>query len=154
LGGGSEDCRVVTIESTLSLPADPKSVAAARRFVREALDQSGAPAFEEGATLLVSELVTNAVLHARTAPQITLRLNEGRLWVGVHDGSPVIPAPKRYGPNAATGRGLQLVQQVAANWGVEKDGTGKVVWFELDDRSVERYAAAQQVALLEGMVGG
>ncbi|HEX8769517.1 MAG TPA: ATP-binding protein [Acidimicrobiales bacterium] len=141
----------MTIESTLSLPADPKSVSTARRFVREALDRSDAMAFEEGAVLLVSELVTNAVLHARTGPDVTLRLNDDRLWIGVHDDNPVTPAPKRYGPNAATGRGLQLVEQVAASWGVDKDGSGKVVWFELDQDSVERYAEAQQVALLEGL---
>jgi hypothetical protein len=119
--------------------------------VRETLDRSAALAFEESAVLLVSELVTNAVLHTRTGPEITLRLNEDRLWVGVHDGSPVTPAPKRYGPNAATGRGLQLVEQVAARWGVERDVSGKVVWFELDQGSVERYADAQQVALLAGL---
>ncbi len=118
--------------------------------MRETLDQAGALAFEEGAVLLVSELVTNAVLHARTGPDVTLRLNGGRLWIGVHDDSPVAPAPKRYGPNAATGRGLLLVERVAASWGTDKDESGKVVWFELDEQSAERYAEAQQAALLEG----
>ncbi len=99
--------------------------------------------------LLVSELVTNAVLHTRTDPDVTLRLNDGRLWIGVRDGSPVTPAPKRYGPEAATGRGLQLVEQVAARWGVEKASSGKVVWFELDEDSAMRYATAQEAALLE-----
>lgn len=140
----------MAIESTVSLPADAASVSRARRFVRGLLDESGASAFEECAVLLVSELVTNAVLHTRTAPEITVRLSDGRLWVGVHDGSPVKPAPKRYGPDAATGRGLQLVDRVAASWGVERDAAGKVVWFELDDDSVANYAMAQEAALLEG----
>jgi anti-sigma regulatory factor (Ser/Thr protein kinase) len=122
------------IESTLSLPPDPASPSLARRFVRQVLAEWGADEFEEPATLLTSELVTNAVLHARSSAQITLRLADGRLWVGVADGVEVSPVRKRYGPEAATGRGLLLIERMAAAWGTERSGPGnpgKVVWFEL-----------------------
>ncbi|HUQ63587.1 MAG TPA: ATP-binding protein [Acidimicrobiales bacterium] len=135
----------------MSFPAEPASVSKARRFVRETLDAVGAAGFEECAILLVSELVTNAVLHARTAPEVTVRVTEDRVWVGVRDASPVAPAPKRYGLEAATGRGLQLVEQIAARWGVDTDSAGKTVWFELDPDSTERYARAQEAAILEGL---
>jgi anti-sigma regulatory factor (Ser/Thr protein kinase) len=137
------------IEHTLSLPADPSSVSKARRFVRAALDGAGGAEFDEGAVLLVSELVTNALLHARTGPEVILRLDGDSLWIGVRDGSPVVPAPKRYRVDAATGRGLQLVERIAARWGVDSDGSGKVVWFELDQSSAARFAQAQEEVLLE-----
>jgi len=138
------------IESTVSLPAELASVSRARRFVRDELDAAGADGFEEGAVLLVSELVTNAVLHARTAAEVTVRATDERVWIGVRDESPVTPAPKRYGVDAATGRGLQLVERIAARWGVDTDSAGKTVWFELDTESSERYARAQEAAILEG----
>lgn len=117
--------------------------------MRQTLDAAGASDFEEGAVLLVSELVTNAVLHARAAPEITVRAGEGQVWIGVRDASPVTPAPKRYGIDAATGRGLQLVERIAARWGVHTDDGGKTVWFELDGDSSERYARAQEAAMFK-----
>ncbi len=124
---------VLAIETSLSLPVHPSSPGRARRFVRDVLAAWGAQQFEERATLLTSELVTNAVLHARTNPELTLRLSGDRLWVGVADETPVSPVRKRYGPEAATGRGLLLVERMATAWGtsVSDQGHGKVVWFEL-----------------------
>ncbi len=116
----------------MSLPAEPASAAAARRFVRDVLASWGAHEFEDPAVLLTSELVTNAVLHARSAPLLSLRLVDGRLRVGVSDGTPVAPVRKRYGQDAATGRGLLLVETMASAWGSEPSGAGKLVWFELE----------------------
>ncbi len=126
---------VLGIETSLSLPVHPSSPGRARRFVRDVLAAWGAEQFEEPATLLTSELVTNAVLHARSRPELQLRLNGDRLWVGVSDATPVSPVRKRYGPQAATGRGLMLVERMAAAWGTSVSEQGKVVWFELDGQS-------------------
>ncbi|MDQ4072562.1 MAG: ATP-binding protein [Actinomycetota bacterium] len=149
------------IESHLSLPAEATSASRARTFVRDLLASWHAEEFEEPATLLTSELVTNAVLHARSAVEVTVRLADGRLWVGVSDAAAGPPVRKRYGPEAATGRGLLLVERIARAWGSESSATGKVVWFELgegaQDRVVDAIAAdfAADIAELGGeSVGG
>jgi len=85
----------------------------------------------ECAALLTSELVTNAVLHAATPFTVTLHLMEDRIRVDVADGSPVVPAIKDYGTDAATGRGLTLFDTLASNWGVLPVLGGKIVWFEI-----------------------
>ena len=113
------------------MPADPSSAAVARRFVRDALDGWGAAEFEEAALLLTSELVTNALLHARSAPDLTVRLLDGRLRVSVADDAPAPPTRKHYGTGAATGRGLLLIESMASDWGSDPASNGKVVWFEL-----------------------
>jgi anti-sigma regulatory factor (Ser/Thr protein kinase) len=91
------------IESRVSLPADPSSASRARTFVRDSLAEWGAQDFEEPATLLTSELVTNAVLHARSAVEVTVRLTDGQVWVGVSDSKTGSPVRKRYGLPSARG---------------------------------------------------
>ena len=71
------------------------------------------------------------MLHARSAAEVTLRLDDGQLWVGVSDANAGPPVPKRYGPEAATGRGLLLIERIAKAWGSDSSGSGKVVWFRL-----------------------
>ncbi|MDQ6797876.1 MAG: ATP-binding protein [Actinomycetota bacterium] len=115
----------------MSLPAEPASAAAARRFVRDVLAAWGAGEFEDSAVLLTSELVTNALLHARSAAELHVRLAGGRLRVGVSDRTPVVPVRKRYGKEAATGRGILLVETMASAWGTDPNEGGKEVWFEL-----------------------
>jgi anti-sigma regulatory factor (Ser/Thr protein kinase) len=85
------------------------------------------------AVLLASELVTNAVIHARTELRLRVELRGELLHLAVHDGSPrllrLVPIPD---PEAEGGRGLWLVEQLARAWGVNRhpDG-GKVVWCTL-----------------------
>lgn len=87
----------------------------------------------DDAELLVSELVTNAVLHARSAMRVTVDRRDGALRVSVSDRSPVPPRLRDYGPDAVTGRGMLLVDRLARSWGVERhQDEGKQVWFELD----------------------
>ena len=120
-------------EARTSLPAELESASAARRFVGSILRDWDCDPIADSALLLVSELVTNAVLHARSRLDVVLRLAEDRLRVEVHDESQAQPTRKYYSPQAGTGRGLMLVEQLAAHWGVEPiDGDGKWVWFELD----------------------
>jgi anti-sigma regulatory factor (Ser/Thr protein kinase) len=82
--------------------------------------------------LLVSELVTNAVLHARSDARVTIELLDDRVRVTVADASPIVPRLRDYGPAAVTGRGMLLVDRLSDQWGVDvDDGAGKRVWFEL-----------------------
>jgi anti-sigma regulatory factor (Ser/Thr protein kinase) len=120
------------IELSTTLPPDPTSAAEARQFVRAFLADSGESRLDEVAVLLVSELVTNAVVHTRSAPEVTARLDGGRLRVEVEDESPTPPVRHPYDPRAGTGRGITLVGELAAAWGSEPVGTGKIVWFELN----------------------
>lgn len=111
--------------------------------MRDLLDAWGAGEFEDVAVLLTSELVTNAVLHARSAPELNVRLVDGRLRIGVADRTPVAPVRKRYGKEAATGRGLLLIETMSNAWGTEPSDGGKVVWFELS--SVDERGADESI---------
>lgn len=124
-----------------SFPSELASVRAARRFLRRWLD--GAPGLEpalDSAELALSEVASNAVLHAHTPFDVRLLPLDGGLRVEVTDRWPGLPAVKRHGQQAPTGRGLELVLAVAQEFGVEPHGPdGKTVWFEV---RVEDRAAA------------
>jgi anti-sigma regulatory factor (Ser/Thr protein kinase) len=125
---------MVGIELSTTLAAEPSSAAEARRFVRAALADWGESSLDEVAALLVTELVTNAIAHTRSGPEVTARLADHRLRVEVADASPTPPVCHRYSPRAGAGRGMILVSELAAAWGSEPAGTGKIVWFELEER--------------------
>ena len=110
-----------------------QSANGARRVVSATLEAWQLADLDHVATLLVSELVANVVLHARTGVELRLRHIAGRVRVEVHDGSPALPERKHYSDTAATGRGLVLVERLALAWGAERTATGKAVWFELDE---------------------
>jgi anti-sigma regulatory factor (Ser/Thr protein kinase) len=82
--------------------------------------------------LIVSELVTNAVVHAR--PPLTLRLviDARRLRVEVEDGDSHEPTPRTPSAHGERGRGLSLVAGLCSRWGVRPAPSGKVVWCEVD----------------------
>ena len=125
------------LRDELVLAPIPTAAAAARAFVREVLGywQLILPdgTLVDRAVLLASELVTNAVIHARTELRLRLELRGDLLHLAVRDGNPrmlrlvIVP-----GPEAEGGRGLWLVDQLARAWGVNRhsDG-GKVVWCTL-----------------------
>jgi anti-sigma regulatory factor (Ser/Thr protein kinase) len=117
---------------SLECPADRTAPSKARRFVADTLHSWGiAGPTSADAVLLVSELVTNALLHARSAPTVELSRDGDRVRIGVRDDSPVVPRRRKYANDAATGRGIALVEQLATDWGSERVGDGKRVWFEL-----------------------
>ena len=127
------------------LVGEPAAAGDARRLVRETLRRWQLEHLDDAATLLVSEVVTNAVLHARTDLAVELELRDDAVRVTVSDGSPTVPSPRRYDLEASTGRGVRLVVALASAWGTEPCRTPwrKKVWFELptDPRalaSVER----------------
>ncbi len=113
------------------LDAQPSSVAEARRYCEACLVDWGASDLTARVALLVSELVTNVVLHAGTPCE--LRLERGaRLRVEVVDGSRSRPASQMIDPAAGSGRGLLLVEALSAESGTIVEPGGKRVWFEMD----------------------
>ena len=114
------------------LPAKPASVGAARRLVRTAAAGTVDGDVVETAQLLVSELVSNAVMYAGTPIDLMVSVSDApALLVGVTDGSPHRPVPRSYGDTASTGRGLRLVEDLSDEWGVNVRNTGKTVWFRV-----------------------
>jgi anti-sigma regulatory factor (Ser/Thr protein kinase) len=89
------------------------------------------------AALLVSELVTNAVVHARPPIDFTVELDGQLVRMTVVDGDPSRPQlRRRRSPHVNHGRGLQIVDAMAAAWGVELVPGGKAVWcFIVDDEA-------------------
>jgi len=118
---------------TFVLPCVAASVPAARRSVRGVLAGWGArDDAVETAVLLTDELVTNALLHARTDILLEVSRHGETIRVVVQDGSPTMPRQRRRGRLATHGRGLALVAELARDWGVSAEPAGgKQVWFEL-----------------------
>jgi anti-sigma regulatory factor (Ser/Thr protein kinase) len=127
----SSSADVVTQRRTFD--SDPASVASARRFVSGVLAGVSSDGVLDAAVLLTSEVVSNAILHARSAPTVTVTASALHVRVEIADGSSVLPVRKRYGAQATTGRGLLMLETLAASWGAEPAPDGKCVWFELDE---------------------
>lgn len=118
--------------ASTSLPPEPESARACRRFLVATLDDWGADRFADDAVLLLSELVTNAVLHAGTEIEVHVHLAGDVLRVEVRDDNRRMPRVRHFSMLSGTGRGLALVASTASDWDAEPvaDG-GKKVWFEL-----------------------
>lgn len=106
-------------------------MAAARRLVADSLAGLDQEPLVDVTLLLLSEVVTNAVLHAGTPIDLSLEADNAHVRVEVVDESPHLPSPRGYGEDATTGRGLALVESLASAYGVERRPPGKVVWFEV-----------------------
>ncbi|ABW14673.1 protein serine phosphatase with GAF(s) sensor(s) [Parafrankia sp. EAN1pec] len=119
----------------LALPAVAASAGQARTAVRRSLLDAGIGSLDD-AILLVSEVVTNAVLHARSDLVLRATLEPGRLRVSVEDREgTALPRPGGNSPDdpeAEHGWGLLLVEALAQAWGVETTPDGKRVWFEME----------------------
>ena len=109
-------------------PGVAASVGEARRFVSKTLVGWDAEEFEWAAAALVSELATNAVLHAGTKFAVALTLDADRLRLEVKDGSSARPVVRHYDDESTTGRGLRLVVQLSEQWGIEPHQESKTVW--------------------------
>jgi PAS domain S-box-containing protein len=142
---GDERRRHEVVDTLVArLPADPRSVRDARHAVRSAVEAVGRTDAGDGwaelaelaewaerAELAVSELVTNAIVHAGTDIELRVLLVQGSLRVEVDDGAAAMPAPRSHSATAATGRGLQLVASSVDRWDVQERPGGKTVWFEI-----------------------
>ena len=118
----------------MSLPAQEASVGAARGLVTGALAEWAADDLTDDATLLVSELATNAVVHAGTNFDVSIELLGDAVEVAVTDRHPTrtLPAPSEsVDVDLESGRGLFLTAALAEKWGVDYTSTTKRVWFRL-----------------------
>jgi anti-sigma regulatory factor (Ser/Thr protein kinase) len=120
------------MKSSQSFPASQQSVGAARRFVSETITDL-TPEVQDAVILMVSELATNALVHAASGFQLTIDRTKTRLLVSVADlgaGTPSLQSPPSRQPH---GRGLRIVEELSDEWGTsEAPKKGKTVWFRLN----------------------
>ena len=119
------------MEVSIQLPSDPTSASAARSFVADTLETWGVGTYVlQRAVLLTSEVVTNAIVHARSPLTLVVTSTPATVRIGVRDGSRQLPRQSG-GDELNRGRGLLLVEALADRWGTAPEGHGKTVWFEL-----------------------
>jgi anti-sigma regulatory factor (Ser/Thr protein kinase) len=124
-----------TVMGTLTLPGDERSVAAARRFVRDTIGADH-PVVED-AELCMSELVTNAIVHTASGHGglVTVTVAgeaEDVIRISVTDDGAGGAVPYlRDVPLSVSGRGILIVTTLAAEWGVEADADGTTTWARL-----------------------
>lgn len=139
------------------LDPQPGAAATARRAVAKWLCEAGMSQFATAAELAVSELVTNAAMHARTDIYVQAEHLADAVRLEVHDGSGTMPASRV--PTTLGGRGLALVALVADRWGADPTPAGKVVWCEFEHGPPVRTATASPDSLIDfwaeaGQLGG
>ncbi|HEX8771388.1 MAG TPA: SpoIIE family protein phosphatase [Acidimicrobiales bacterium] len=118
-------------ERTEQQVAGSEVISAARADVRRRARELGYEVLADTAALVLSELVTNAILHAGGCTEVSIDAIPGGLRLEIRDGSHVPPILGRPSPESLTGRGLRLVAALAASWGAENEAEGKVVWADI-----------------------
>jgi anti-sigma regulatory factor (Ser/Thr protein kinase) len=111
-----------------SFPGGTESVGRARRFARETLGDQPREILE-AVELMLSELATNCVQHARSDFDVAIERTNGTIRVEARDrgaGRPTLRSPT---PREPTGRGLRVVEALSDSWGIEPKDDGKAVWF-------------------------
>ncbi|MEY2245959.1 ATP-binding protein [Streptomyces sp. BF23-18] len=123
-------------DGTLPSPEDCAWAGAIRRIVVARLRYRGLDALQDAVSLIVSELLTNAIFHSGTTTiSLTITVQDGGLCLSVADGVPGVPPPvlKAAGADAESGRGLALVDALVEEnggaWGTSDDGA--VTWCRL-----------------------
>jgi anti-sigma regulatory factor (Ser/Thr protein kinase) len=127
------------LDTTSRLPPALASAASARHLVRDALIQAGVDSWAtvDTATLLISELVTNAVVHAHTPVEVHIAVRGPVVRIEAHDGSTTPPRLPHVDASSTSGRGLAMVDELATSWGSVVGPDGKTVWFELRDEPAD-----------------
>ncbi|MFD7559334.1 SpoIIE family protein phosphatase [Streptomyces sp. NPDC059835] len=119
--------------------AEPERIAGARQQIRELLHDWADEEQLDSAVLMVSEMVTNVLVHtdgdALLVAEAVGGLGERRLRVEVADTSDELPHKRHPGEMASSGRGVLLMEMLADSWGVDPRGEGKTIWFELYEQS-------------------
>jgi serine/threonine-protein kinase RsbW len=117
----------------MTLPASSESVRTARHATRVVLSAWRLSPLEESAVLVVSELLTNAVRHARDTDAIELDLHATRAWlrIEIQDRDRQWPRPRVLDELSESGLGFVLIDALVDKWGVRETETGKAVWAEL-----------------------
>lgn len=122
----------VLAKATEDLPAHLRSAGEARSLVRSTLDGWTDDDRIDDIVLCVSELVTNAVVHAASSPRIMVHVRPAVIHVEVSDASGVLPVEKAAGPADTSGRGMSILSGFTDRWGsLRRSGGGKTVWFEV-----------------------
>lgn len=122
------------LERMLSLEPNKGSAGVARQFLRSCFEEAGLASRSEAGALAISEIVTNAVLHAATPMEVRLVAYPEHACVEVGDTDQTPPVQRSRNAEAPDGRGLVLVASVTLNCGVRsRDAAGKVVWFCIGD---------------------
>jgi anti-sigma regulatory factor (Ser/Thr protein kinase) len=121
------------IEVRTMLTPHPTSVGAARRFVRDVMmSRQVSDGVVDTVELLTREVVTNAIVHGRSGPQLAIEVGGNVVRVAVRDLSPELPVRRLGHVDDVSGRGVVIVEQLASAWGVERERNGaKRVWFEV-----------------------
>ncbi len=137
-GDGGSDPEPVGVR--IDLISDDRAAGQARQGVRQVLTAWHLPSLVDSVLLAVTELVTNAVRYGRPPLFLVLRRDQTRVRLAVHDANPSEPATERSqaGPDAESGRGLDIVTAVAGEVGCEQvPGDGKIIYasFETPDTS-------------------
>ncbi|MGH3187488.1 MAG: ATP-binding protein [Streptosporangiaceae bacterium] len=133
---------------SLTIPGSPGLVREARAFVARTLSSHRLDVDADAATLLTSEIVTNAIQHSRsgidggTVTIVVIRVPHGALIEVIDDGSVDTPIVKG-DLYAAEGHGLYLVQHLAAQWGYLRDPASTTVWFHLPATGEQHQAAEE-----------
>jgi anti-sigma regulatory factor (Ser/Thr protein kinase) len=124
-----------TPPAELLLPMETTAPSAARAFAKRSGCRSHAVDLLDDALLLISELVTNSVLHGGPPIVLAIECDGDALHVRVRDGGPTLPVVADAPSGAESGRGITLVDLLSDTWGVapvaDEHGPGKAVWFEL-----------------------
>lgn len=120
----------------LVLMPDPAAVRDARQYVARTCSTAPTPDdLCDTAVLLVSELVTNALVHGRSEARVAVAVWPGRVLVEVSDDNSRHPQMVEQDPDALDGRGMSMVDLLSSRWGVRDERIGKTVWFELVDEA-------------------
>src|SRR6185436_5547532 len=128
------------VAAQLSLAYEADAVSQARRFTLSVLGDLARQELAAEAELIVSELVTNALLHGKPPVVVRVTARGPGVRIEVADGSRSVPVPGRPGSDAMTGRGMVLVESVSARWGVDLLPDGKAVWCDLESSAAEELA--------------
>jgi chemotaxis response regulator CheB len=127
-----ERIQAVLAKAWERLPADLRSAGDARQLVRSTLDGWTDSDRIDDIVLCVSELVTNAVVHAASSPQVMVHVRPAVIHVEVSDSSEALPVPRDAGPADTSGRGMSILSGYSDRWGsLRRSGGGKTVWFDV-----------------------
>jgi anti-sigma regulatory factor (Ser/Thr protein kinase) len=123
----------VPAQADLVLAADLAAVRRARHFVRHHCVSAGVgDDVADTVALLTSETVTNAIIHGRSEARLRAMVLPDAVRVEIGDDNARHPKRAERNDQALDGRGLDIVQLLARDWGVHDEAGGKVVWFEVD----------------------
>jgi PAS domain S-box-containing protein len=138
-GGFTDDVTLLLVRlpdaplatAAIEFASEPASVPAGRRFVASLLDDWDCAHLTDTATLLTSEILTNAVVHGLGPVRLRLRRTDTEIAVIVSDRGWYQPQPRLADPTDESGRGLSLLEMLSTSWGARATADGKDVWFTL-----------------------